>query len=313
MSLPFWWGVNLLEKNLNDFFFWQEISKNPQIFTAQINLEERLKNLKPIRDKNVPDLEIEAKSALSVFINNEDSERIFFEKNINQKLPIASLTKLMTAYVVLENYDLSKEIKISKEAVLQEEDLGKLEVGKISTVEYLLYPLLMESSNDAAFALSDDYNEMNLEKFIALMNFTAQKLNLIDTFFINPSGLDPEENEPQARINYSTANDLAGFTKELLKKPLIWEILSTQVYNLYGPELKNTNELLFDGSTNWRTKIIGGKTGYTDKAGGCILLVLEAPENKGHLINVILGANGTSDRFGEMKKMIDWLNSAYIW
>ena len=330
MSLPFWWGINLLEKNLNDFFFWHELSKNPQMFIAEINPERKLEKLKPIRDKDIEDLEIAAKSAISVLLkdNGEDynppttssrseerAPRILFEKNVNQKLPIASLTKLMTALVVLENYDLKKEIKITKEAVSQEGDFGKLAIGRIYSVEYLLYPLLMESSNDAAFALSNDYEEeeMNREKFITLMNLTAQKLNLENTYFFNPTGLEPEEDKFTTQLNYSTANDLVKLTKELLKKPLIWEILSTPVYNLYGPELKNTNELLFDGSANWRTKIIGGKTGYTDKAGGCMLLVLEAPENRGRLINIILGANGTSDRFGEMKKLVDWLNTAYNW
>lgn len=311
LSLPFWWGMNLLEKDLNEIFFWQEISQNPQILIAQINLQNELQSLKPIRDREVEDLKIEAKSAFSVLLNNQGEERILFEKEDNQKLPIASLTKLMTALVVLENYDLEKEIKISKEAIAQEENFGKLIVGKIFPVKYLLYPLLMESSNDAAFALANNYDGMNEEKFIELMNSKAQKLNLTNTYFINTTGLDP--NIPETKINYSTVTDLAKFTKELLKEPLILEILATQKFDLYGPELINTNELLFDESASWRTAIIGGKTGYTEKAGGCIILVLKAPKSSGYLINVILGANGTDDRFNEMRKLIDWLTSAYKW
>ncbi len=308
ISLPFWLGVNLLESGLKDFFFWHEISQNPQIFTAQIELEKKLKSLKPFRNREVENLEVEAKSAISVFLNNQSGEKLLLKKNINQELPIASLAKLMTALVVLENYDLSKEIKISSQAVNQKEDFGRLEIGMTYRVEYLLYPLLMESSNDAAFALANDYDGMTERKFVELMNLEVEKLNLTDTFFDNPTGLDPEESK--TKINYSTVADLAKLTKELLKKPLIWEILSTAKYNLYGPELINTNELLFDGSASWRTSIIGGKTGYTEEAGKCILLVIIAPKSSGYLINVILGTN---DKFGEMKKLIEWAERAYKW
>ncbi len=303
MSLPFWWGMNLLENGLKDFFFWQKISQNPQIFAAQIELEQKLKDLKPFRNKEVEDLETKTKSAISVFLNNQNKERVLFEKNIDQKLPIASLAKLMTALVVLENYDLSKEIKISPQAINQEEDFGKLEAGKFLPVKYLLYPLLMESSNDAAFALANDYDGMTERKFVELMNLEAERLNLTDTFFDNPTGLDPEESK--TKMNYSTVADLAKLTKELLKKPLIWEILSTLKYDLYGPELINTNELLGE-----IPGIVGGKTGYTEEAGKCILLVIIAPKSSGYLINVILGTN---DKFGEMRKLIEWVEQAYKW
>ncbi len=308
MSLPFWWGMNLLEKYLKDVFFLQEISENPQIFTAQIALEEKLQSLKPIRNKDIPDLELHAKSAISVFLNNAGEEKTLFEKDANQKLPIASLTKLMTALVVLENYDLSKEIKITQEAVSQEGDFGQLIINRAYSVEYLLYPLLMESSNDAAFALANNYEGINLEKFVELMNLTAQRINLENSYFFNPTGLEPEEDKYTNDLNYSTVADLVKLTKELLNKPLIWEILSTQTYTLYGPELKNTNALLGE-----IPGIIGGKTGYTNKAGGCMILVLKAPKNKGYLINVILGANGGNYRFDEMKKLVEWAETAYKW
>lgn len=313
VSLPFWWGMNNLERNLNNIFFWQEISKNSRVFTAEIALQEKLNNLKPIRDKEIGDLEVGAKSAISVLIDKEGKGKILFEKNSNIQLPIASLTKLMTTLVVLENYDLSKEIKITKEAIAQPEDFGKLEAERNYTVEYLLYPMLMESSNDAAFALVNDYEGMNREKFVELMNSTAQKMNLQNTRFFNPTGLEPDQDKYTKELNYSTAADLALFTQELLKKPLIWKILSTATYSVYGPELRNTNELLFDDSNGWKTEIIGGKTGYTEKAGGCIILVLEAPKHYGKLVDVILGTAENGQRFEQMKKMVDWVQTAYNW
>lgn len=328
ISLPFWWGINILAKNLEDFLFWQEISKQSEIFTAKANqqiLKDKIERLRFERlQAELENLKIDAKAAISVLINSREEGKVLFEKNTNQKLPIASLTKLMTALVVLENYDLSKEITVSKEAINQEEDFGKLEAGKDFQVKYLLYPLLMESSNDAAFSLANDYDGMTEEKFVELMNSEAKKMNLENTFFINSTGLDPEEPEtkinpvrdktPKASdgcgclrqpisngVNYSTVTDLLKFTKELLKKSLIWEILSTPKFDLYGPELINTNEFL-EESVNWQNSIIGGKTGFTDKAGECFLLVLKTPENNGYFINIILGSN---DRFKEMRKLIE--------
>ena len=312
LSLPFFWGVNVLEKNLGDFLFWHEISQNPQIFTAQISLEQKWQEMKPIRNREIPDLEIEAKSAVSVLINkNKNEERILFEKNRSQELPIASITKLMTAWVVLEHYDLSKEIVISKEAANQYGDVRKLDQGKVFTTKYLLYPLLMESSNGAAFALANDYQQMTEVKFLELMNQEAEKMGLENTFFYNPSGLDP--NNSKTEINHSTTDDLIKLVQKLLEKPLIWEILSIPKYYEYGPELTNTNKFLLNNDTDWQTRIVGGKTGYTSKAGGCLLLVINTPRDQGFLISVILGANGRDLRFQEMKKLVDWLKTAYKW
>ncbi len=305
-------GINAFGKNLSDFLFWYGVSRNPQMLSAELSLEEKLREVKPIRDRKIPDLETTAKSAISVLINDSGKERILFEKESEKILPIASLTKLMTAWVVLEHYDLSKGITISKLATNQYGDIGKLEEGKTFPAEYLLYPLLMESSNGAAFALAEDYDEgMTERNFVGLMNLEAKKMGLSNTFFDNPTGLDPEESKTE--MNYSTANDLVIFTKKLLEKPLIWEILSLPKYSSYGPELINTNKFLLDGSTQWQDRIIGGKTGYTGEAGGCLLLVMKAQKAQGLLINVILGANGRENRFDEMRKLVEWLKSAYKW
>jgi D-alanyl-D-alanine carboxypeptidase len=302
-SLPFWWGINLLDKNLNNFFYWKIIADNPEVFAAQI--VQRPRNLSPVRNENIADFEIKAKSAISVFTDNKGNEKTLFGKETNQNLPIASVSKLMTFLVVLENYDLAKEITITNEAVAQEEDFGKLEADKVFPTEYLLYPLLMESSNDAAFSLANDYEGMDIDKFVGIMNSTAQKLGLDNTYFASPSGLDPKKDEPQDRVNRSTANDLKNLTEYLLDKPLIWEILSLKEYNAFGPTLINSNALLGE-----IPDVVGGKTGYTELAGKCMVLVLKAPNNGGYIINVILGTN---DKFGEMKKLVEWVNNAYKW
>lgn len=296
LSLPFWWGSNVFEKNLSIFFFWQSINQKSQIFAAQIAMEEKVRNLKPVLNKNSENLEINAKSAISLYIGNNGEEKILFEKETEKKLPIASLTKLMTAYTVLKNYNLSEEIESKKG-------------NEFFPVEYFLYPLLIKSDNDAAYALANNYDGMTEKKFVALMNEEAKNLNLTNTFFSNSSGLDPDDlKQPAAEINYSTATDLTKMTKVLLKEHLIWDILSIPKFDLFGPELENTNALLEEIPS-----ILGGKTGYTERAGGCIVLVLKAPKGKGYVINIILGANGSNARFEEMKKLTNWLNGAYKW
>ena len=289
LSLPFWWGINIFQENLENYFYAQISQPFQQIVEIKI----------PPKSQK-PNLEIQVKAAISVLVDSQSGEgkKVLFKKNSNEKLAIASLTKLMTANIVLENYDLSREIKISEEAVAQEGEAGKLTAGKIFSVEYLLYPLLMESSNDAAYVLTNDYDGMTEEKFVELMNLKAKDLGLEDTYFVNSTGLDPEQ--PGHSINYSTAEDLVKLTKYLLKKPLIWEILATPKFSLYGPELINTNGLLGE-----IPNIVGGKTGFTDQAGGCMLLV---SKNKGEnfLVNVILGAPSSSARIEEMEKLINY-------
>lgn len=293
VSMPFWWGFNVFSQKIEDFFFWYKIATDPQLLVAQASqerFEQQLNNLKPFRNHQVGDLEIEAKSVLAVHLTTE-RQKVLLGKNKEAKLPIASLTKLMTALIVLENYPFNQEI------------------------ENLLYSLLMESSNDAAYALTETMGE---EAFVDLMNLTAKDLGLENTYFVNPTGLDPHTSggvgaDPQedALPHHSTAEDLVKFTNYLLKKPLIWEILSTYEFDLYSPnglfdhKVLNTNELL-----GQIPSIVGGKTGETPKAGDCLLLVLKAPRNNGYLINVILGSQ---DRFKEMKKLIGWVRRAYKW
>lgn len=309
LSLPLWLLVNLGEKELEDFL----VANNPQILLAQAKIElfEKLEEIKPIRNKAIEDLEIKARAGISYFLSKDyregGKEKILFAKNISEKRPIASLTKLMTALVVLNHYDLSQLVKISKTAVGQAEDFGNLKVGEVFQAKDLLYPLLMESSNDAAYALAE---VIGRESFVDLMNLEAKYLGLKNTYFGNPTGLDHDE-DPENLGNYSTPEDLVKLVKELLSREIIWQILSSPEYDLYSPDgvfhhiVVNTNELLAK-----IPEIIGGKTGYTIESGGCLLLVLNSPRDKGIVINVILGS---PDRFGEMRQLLTWIKESYQW
>lgn len=304
-----------IQKPLSSFFLKKITTEQNITFRERLELPSFLN---PARNWKVKELDIEARAALTAKIDSGGNKRILFKKAEKEKLAIASLTKLMTAMIVLKNYDLSEKVKITKEVFEQEKDNGNLKKGDILSVKDLLYVMLIESSNNAAVALSKIKGE---REFRDLMNLEAKNLNLKNTYFGNPTGLDPEHSTttPTTIINYSNAEDLVKLTQHLLENyPLIWQITSQKEYNLYTPDgklhhkLENTNQLLGEVPS-----IVGGKTGWTWRAGDCLLLVLKSPRTKrktqkedGFLINVILNS---PDRFEEMKKLINWVRKAYKW
>lgn len=307
LSLPFWWGLNVFQKSLEDFLFWSEVTNNPQVFLAQIVPEKKSITPKLVRNWRIENLKITAESAISILIDSQGNQDILFDKHTDEKLPIASLTKLMTAYIVWENYDLSQLIEISRKAVKEEGNSGDFKIGESLTVEALLYSLLIESSNDAAAALTEVIGE---EPFVDLMNLEAKTLGIENTHFFNSTGLEPDN--PDELVNYSTTEDLVKLTAYLLKtNSKILEISALPEYDLYSLDgvfhhrLRNTNELLAEFSG-----IIGSKTGWTPQAQGCLLLVNKVPKNRGVIINVVLGS---PDRFEEMRKLINWIGEAYQW
>ena len=296
LSLPFWWGINVLKENLEDAFY------------AQISQPLQDMSFVKIPEKpQKPNLDLQTKAAISVKINEVGREKILFRKNIDQPLPIASLTKLMTAVIVLENSEddsLSKKVIVSPKAASQEDVpvFGNLKSGDKLSVKKLLELMLIYSSNDAAWAL---FEVIGQEYFVEKMNQKAEILGLENTRFVNPTGLDPENLlynlDNLDYFNYSTARDLVKLAQYILKEhPLIFEI-----------SRKEPLYLIKDGIFDLflTQKVIGGKTGYTDEAGGCILFVFKNDE--GNLfINVILGTPSASARIAEMQKLIDYASEA---
>lgn len=315
VSLPFWWGINVLQENLEKFLYAQ-ISQPFQEMVF-VNIPEKPKK---------PELNLETRSAISVKIRNNGNQKILFQENIEDAFPIASLTKLMTAVIIFENtanqnveenyssspsllrrssvYDFSKTITISKTAAAQDDVpvFGNLKSGDNLLLERAVELMLIYSSNDAAFALAEIIGQ---EYFVEKMNSKARELGLKNTHFVNPTGLDPENLRYAPALlnyfNYSTAEDLVQLTQYILKEhPKIFEISLTD--GPYPTE-NGTSDLILPEEF----KLLGGKTGYTDEAGGCMLLILEN-EKGSKLINVILGAPSPEDRITEMQKLIDWLS-----
>lgn len=293
------WGLNLWEENLEEFFFWQK-TRNLSL-RAEMN-QEFFEKFRPFRNWHVGNLEIEAKAGISVFIDHKGEEKVLFAKEVSKRLPIASLTKLMTAMVAMENYDPLQVVKIEK---ILPEDNGELKLGEKFTVKDLLYFLLISSNNTAGNTLAEI---MGRDSFLFLMNKKAKALGMEDTFFFNPTGLDP--NVPQDKNNFSTAKDLVILAKIISENQFLTGILLTPEIEIYSQEdfishkLKNTNELL-----KKEIQILAGKTGWTPQARGCLAIVTKAPKKKGKIISVILGSE---KRFEEMERLIRWVEKAYI-
>jgi len=241
-------------------------------------------------------LELNAKAGLSLSIAPSGKERIIFQKNIDDVLPIASLTKLMAATVIFENgeiYDREKQITVSEFAAGQVDVpvAGNLFPGQIYSMRQLLDLMLFYSSNDAAFSLAE---VMGADQFTAAMNQKARDIGLMNTAFFNPTGLDIDGGQN----NYSNVSDLLVLTKYILANhPEIFSI-TIQPGN-YPTENGIFSFNLWDGQ-----KLIGGKTGYTEKAGGCMIAIFENQTGR-RFINILLGSLSPESRVAEMQKMIN--------
>ena len=218
-------------------------------------------------------------SAKAATLYNPDTATFLYEKNADERLPMASTTKIMTALVVLESLSLEQTVNVNPLACGVEGSSIYLKPGDTLTVRDLLYSLLLRSANDAALALAYEVAD-SVEAFAELMNARAESIGLKDTSFRNPHGLDSDE-------HYTTAKDLALIAAEAMNNADFLEIVSTYKYSFpLGDSIRtvvNHNKLLkqYDG-------VIGVKTGYTKKCGRC--LVGAARRNGITLITVTLDA-----------------------
>lgn len=208
---------------------------------------------------------LNSKSTIVYDINND---KILYEENIHQKMLPASLTKVLTALTVYNNIDLNKTVLIDERILKAVGSRMYLEVGDVITVKELLYGLILQSGNDAALALQYAYSDNPLD-FIYKMNEEVSKLNLKNSLFNNSSGLD-EDN-----FNYTTTYDLAVITKEAIKYPFLKELFGTKHY-----QVKLDNKTLTFRHKHklvvTNPNFIGGKTGFTKKAGRTLVSIYHA-------------------------------------
>lgn len=232
--------------------------------------------------------------AKSMVVIEADSRRVLNDKNKDERLAMASTTKIMTALVTCKNVkDFDEVVAINDNAVGIEGTSMYLKKGEKLTVKELLYGLMLPSGNDAAMALAY-YVGGSEEKFVEMMNEQAKELNLQNTHFENPHGLDADG-------HYTSAYDLAIITAEALKNDTFKEIVSTKNIRVTGSKeneprfLSNKNKLLktLDGCT-------GVKTGFTDNAGRCF--VCSCTRDGMTLISVVLNCG---PMFEESAKLLN--------
>lgn len=256
-------------------------------------------NYFPILNSNIARPTIGGKAAL---VYDTGSARFLYEKNIDSKLPVASLTKILSAVIVIDNLNLNDIVTISESSLKVDGEKQDLYLGEKISVGNLLKLMLIESSNDAAYALAEYTKGQGLD-FVEAMNLKAHSIGMKNSSFFDPAGLDDNGN--------STGEDLVKLVQYSLDYKNIWDISSEKTAIIESSDerikhsITSTNRLL-----GLIKDIIGGKTGYTDGALQCMILVASAPDSKGKIISIVLGSN---DRFGDTQKLVEWARTAYRW
>lgn len=242
---------------------------------------------------------VRAISASSVIVMDSDNKRVLSGYNYHDKRLIASISKIMTAIVAIEYGDLDKKIEVTN---IIKKSFGSgiyIKVGEKITLKDLLYGLMLRSGNDAALQIAEHISG-NVDEFVYLMNEYASKLNMKNTKFINPHGLENEE----GKGNTSTSYDMALLTSYAIKNNVFRKIFSTKEYtcktNLMTYKWYNKNKLLkYDFIT-------GGKTGFTEKA----RRTLVTTGSKNNINLVIVTLNDPND-WQDHKELYDNIFSNY--
>lgn len=228
-------------------------------------------------------------------IYDRASGTLLYDKNSNEKSKMASTTKIMTSLVVIENSNLSDIVTISKKSAGTGGSRLGLSTNNTISVENLLYGLMLCSGNDAAVALAEHVGG-SIEGFAELMNKKALELNLTNTHFVTPHGLDQDD-------HYTTAYELAKLTDYALKNEIFAKIVNTKNYTIMinntPKQIHNTNELLgnLDG-------VYGVKTGFTNGANRC--LVTSCKRGNLDIICVVLGCDTKKDRTQDSIDLINY-------
>ncbi len=237
--------------------------------------------------------------AAAAVLADLDTGQVLFAQNADQRRPIASLTKIMTALLVLQRTKPSDVVVVSAQVadpapVPGVSNLG-LEPGERISIEQLLYALILQSANDAAVALAERASG-SVPAFVDAMNGAARALGARDTRFESPNGLDDD--------GFSTAADILTITRAAYEEPLFAKIAATKVHEVPPPQpggtprvIQNRNVLLwlYPGA-------IGAKTGFTSAAGYCVVGVAERDGLR--LVSVVLG--DTSEPFSDAAALLNY-------
>jgi D-alanyl-D-alanine endopeptidase (penicillin-binding protein 7) len=243
----------------------------------------------------VPDLRAEA-----AIIYSPETGKVLWEENAQDQRSIASITKIMTAAVFLENDpDLAREVVIQRADVLRA-STTYLRAGYKVTNSDLLHLLLIASDNAAARALAR-ISPYGSQGFIVRMNEKAAELGLTNTHYADPSGLLSD--------NVSTAYDMARLITHVASDQRIAQIMQKQHHSVHAGRrtinIHSTNQLVMNGDVD----VLGGKTGFIRKAGYCLATLLRLPQGGPQVAVVVLGARSNAGRFWETRHLFNWLAS----
>lgn len=252
----------------------------------------------PPRLLNVTDLPRPRIYARAAIVYNPTTHEILWESNSFQRRPIASITKVMTALIFMDQAGhpaLDADVVVSRRDV-RRASTTYLRGGERITLYNLLHLALVASDNAAARALAR-VSAWGTEGFVEQMNAKARELGLRGTTFTDPSGLDIG--------NVSTAYDISRLIAHATKRPVISTIMRKPSIRMQtsrrGLTVRNTNKLLLG-----RLLVHGGKTGYIDASGYCLAVVVKLPDTD-PLSVVVLGAGSNSRRFREVRRLADWV------
>ncbi len=239
-------------------------------------------------------LQLTAKAAL--FVDSKTGQ-VLYSKAAHQRLPPASLVKVMTVLLALERRSLDEKFLVSQRAADMEPDKMLLRAGEKLTLKELLYGIFLVSANDAAEVLAERITG-NREEFIGLMNSKVEQLGMKDTHFTNPTGLDEDGNS-----SYSSAFDLAILTRYIIRRfPVLVDISQTE-YIYLPPTDEHQDYEMYSGINLLTTYpgVVGFKTGYTPEAG--LTLITLARKNGQEVLGVLLGSG---DRRDEARELLDY-------
>jgi serine-type D-Ala-D-Ala endopeptidase (penicillin-binding protein 7) len=265
----------------------------------------RLRSLQALQEAMTPRYKTDATGAqvpdvraAAAIIFNPVNGQVLYEENSQDKRSIASITKVMTALVFMEdNPDLSTEVTIERSDVYAASTTYLKAHDKITTGE-LLHLLLIASDNGAARALAR-ISHGGSAQFVERMNEKAIELGLQNTSFADPSGLNPD--------NMSSAFDLSHLITFAASDDRIASVMRTPTYsvttNRRSIPIHSTNHLLMSGDVD----VMGGKTGFISKAGYCLATLLRLPQGNPVAV-VVLGARSNNGRFWETRHLFNWLS-----
>jgi D-alanyl-D-alanine endopeptidase (penicillin-binding protein 7) len=246
----------------------------------------------------------------SAIIIDERTWSVLYEKAPQDVRPIASITKLMTALVLLDyGMDMSADITVSR-ADYRLGGLINVFSGEVFTTQDIWMVGLIASDNVAISALVRSTG-LSEEEFVRRMNAKALELGMHDSAFVEPTGIESG--------NVSTANDLTKLVAEAMSHVQISDAVRRPFYrfeakNKPGVRTAQTTNVLLKSFVNEDPyEILGGKTGFINEAGYCLSLVVDGPNEADNVIVILLGADTTEDRFQEVKGLVDWVYANFRW